>query len=258
MWQIDQLARILQMPLVEDAPLVADLLPKSAFNALLEVFAELALEFPCPPPSELLLGSLHCTSCVLLERRTGLTKSEREGSVSNLAINSRRRLWVDLSPPLSQTIMAGVRGQTMAALCMENASFLLNVSALVIKIGSTTQWQADLAPKEMAASDIRNRRHVQLLLTWSTNAAHPKELNKKTNHSPDRIGLRTMKSKLKSGHLQTMTFQNGCRVFPLCTKCNSQPATPRHIIDCIDSSIDELYSSPADTVNKLYKLDALV
>ncbi|UYV76885.1 hypothetical protein LAZ67_14002293 [Cordylochernes scorpioides] len=31
---------------------------------------------------------------VLLERRTGLTKSEREGSVSNLAMNSRRRLWV--------------------------------------------------------------------------------------------------------------------------------------------------------------------
>ncbi|UYV78919.1 CD9 [Cordylochernes scorpioides] len=39
--------------------------------------------------------------------------------------------------------------------------------------GSTTQWQDDLAPKEMAASDTRNRRHVQPLLTWSTNGAHP-------------------------------------------------------------------------------------
>ncbi|UYV71684.1 K02A2.6-like [Cordylochernes scorpioides] len=47
------------------------------------------------------------------------------------------------------------------------------LNAFVIKTGSTTQWQADLAPKEMAASDMRNRRHVQLLLTWSTNAAHP-------------------------------------------------------------------------------------
>ncbi|UYV62499.1 SMG1 [Cordylochernes scorpioides] len=47
-----------------------------------------------------------------------------------------------------------------------------NVSAFVIKTGSTTQWQDDLAPKEMAASDMRNRRHVQLLLTWSTDAAH--------------------------------------------------------------------------------------
>ncbi|UYV72316.1 hypothetical protein LAZ67_9002605 [Cordylochernes scorpioides] len=48
-----------------------------------------------------------------------------------------------------------------------------NVSAFVVKTGSTTQWQADLAPKEMAASDMRNRHHVQLLLTWSTDAAHP-------------------------------------------------------------------------------------
>ncbi|UYV71844.1 hypothetical protein LAZ67_9000649 [Cordylochernes scorpioides] len=51
-----------------------------------------------------------------------------------------------------------------------------NVSAFVIKTGSTTQWQADLALKEMATSDMRNRRHVQPLLIWSTNAAHPKSL----------------------------------------------------------------------------------
>ncbi|UYV75482.1 hypothetical protein LAZ67_13000378 [Cordylochernes scorpioides] len=34
----------------------------------------------------------------------------------------------------------------------------LNASAFVIKTGSTTQWQADLAPEEIAASDMRNRR----------------------------------------------------------------------------------------------------
>ncbi|UYV65087.1 hypothetical protein LAZ67_3003092 [Cordylochernes scorpioides] len=47
---------------------------------------------------------------------------------------------------------------------------------LVRRTGSTTQGQADLAPKEMAASDMRNRSHVQPLLTWSTNAAHPVSL----------------------------------------------------------------------------------
>ncbi|UYV77227.1 hypothetical protein LAZ67_15000176 [Cordylochernes scorpioides] len=31
--------------------------------------------------------------------------------------------------------------------------------------------------KEMAASDMRNRRHVQPLLTWSTNAVHPVSLD---------------------------------------------------------------------------------
>ncbi|UYV78291.1 hypothetical protein LAZ67_16000865 [Cordylochernes scorpioides] len=56
-----------------------------------------------------------------------------------------------------------------------------NASAFVIKTGRTTQWQADLAPKEMATSDMRNRRHVQPLLTWSTNAAHP---NKSPHSGP--------------------------------------------------------------------------
>ncbi|UYV63455.1 CYLD [Cordylochernes scorpioides] len=46
---------------------------------------------------------------------------------------------------------------------MSDIKLQQNVSAYVIKTGSTTQWQVDLAPKEMAASDIRNRHHVQLL-----------------------------------------------------------------------------------------------
>ncbi|UYV77898.1 hypothetical protein LAZ67_15002722, partial [Cordylochernes scorpioides] len=37
--------------------------------------------------------------------------------------------------------------------------------------------KADLAPKEKAASEMRNRHHVQPLLTWSTNAAHPVSLD---------------------------------------------------------------------------------
>ncbi|UYV76994.1 NOL10 [Cordylochernes scorpioides] len=52
-----------------------------------------------------------------------------------------------------------------------------NASAFFIKTGSSTQWQADLALKEIAAYDMRNRRHVQPLLTWSTNAAHPVSLD---------------------------------------------------------------------------------
>ncbi|UYV64761.1 Tep6, partial [Cordylochernes scorpioides] len=51
-----------------------------------------------------------------------------------------------------------------------------NASAFVIKTGSTTQCQADLASREMAASHMRNGHHVQPLLTWSTNAAHPVSL----------------------------------------------------------------------------------
>ncbi|UYV81653.1 K02A2.6-like, partial [Cordylochernes scorpioides] len=102
---------------------------------------------------------------------------------------------------------------------------------------------------------------TQCLQEWKSDAAH--DWYRAGGTSTGSVLPREQQSlisRLKSGHLRTMTFQNGCKVFPLCTKCNSQPATPRHIIDCIDSSIDELYSSPADTIKnlKLYKLDTLV
>ncbi|UYV63452.1 ABCA2 [Cordylochernes scorpioides] len=62
-----------------------------------------------------------------------------------------------------------------------------NTSAFVIKTGSTTQWQADLAPKEMAASDMKNRHHVQPLLTRITNAAHPVSLDKEPLQGQARV-----------------------------------------------------------------------
>ncbi|UYV70298.1 hypothetical protein LAZ67_7002452 [Cordylochernes scorpioides] len=51
-------------------------------------------------------------------------------------------------------------------------------------------------------------------------------------------------------------FPEWLQGFPTCTKC--QLATPNHIIDCIGSSIGELYSSPADTINKIYRLVILI
>ncbi|UYV83358.1 hypothetical protein LAZ67_23000752 [Cordylochernes scorpioides] len=108
--------------------------------------------------------------------------------------------------------------------------------------------------------DLLRTIKTQCLQEWESNAAH--DWYRAGGTSTCSVLPREQQpfiSRLKSGHLQTMNFQNGCRVFPLCTKCNSQPATPRHIIDCIDSSIDERYSSPADTIKslKLYKLDTL-
>ncbi|UYV75183.1 DCTN2 [Cordylochernes scorpioides] len=138
--------------------------------------------------------------------------------------------------------------------------------------GSTTQWQADLIPKEMAASDMRNRCHVQPLLTgispttqtndksivgietttkiteslakagvlglpearesttqlderdllctiktqclqeWKYNAAH--DWYRAGGISTGSVLPREQQSlifRLKSGHLRTMTFQNGCK-----------------------------------------------
>ncbi|UYV64602.1 hypothetical protein LAZ67_3001279 [Cordylochernes scorpioides] len=48
----------------------------------------------------------------------------------------------------------------------ERSSENIENSSMNNKTGSTTQWQANLALKEMAVSDMRKRRHVQRLLTW--------------------------------------------------------------------------------------------
>ncbi|UYV75162.1 hypothetical protein LAZ67_12002712 [Cordylochernes scorpioides] len=116
-------------------------------------------------------------------------------------------------------------------------------------------------PHKLDERDLLRTIKTQCLQEWKSDAAH--DWYRAGGTSTGSVLPREQQSlisRLKSGHLRTMTFQNDCKVFPLCTKCNSQPATPRHIIDCIDSSIDELYSSPADTIKnlKLYKLDTLV
>ncbi|UYV73687.1 hypothetical protein LAZ67_11000355 [Cordylochernes scorpioides] len=59
----------------------------------------------------------------------------------------------------------------------ENCESTNHSNSTINKTGNITQWQADLDPKEMAASDMRNRHHVQPLLTWNTNAAHSVSLD---------------------------------------------------------------------------------
>ncbi|UYV81023.1 hypothetical protein LAZ67_19002546 [Cordylochernes scorpioides] len=82
-------------------------------------------------------------------------------------------------------------------------TFIQNASAFVIKTGSTTQWQADLAPKEMATSDMRNRPHVQPFLTWSTNTAHPcvKKVVKTVMTQMDKV-IVTKRKALKEGDME--------------------------------------------------------
>ncbi|UYV61154.1 hypothetical protein LAZ67_1003608 [Cordylochernes scorpioides] len=129
------------------------------------------------------------------------------------------------------------------------------------KAGALGLPEARESTTQLDERDLLRTIKTQCLQEWKSDAAH--DWYRAGGTSIGSVLSREQQSlisRLKSGHLRTMTFQNGCKVFPLCTKCNSQPATPRHIIDCIDSSIDELYSSPADTIKnlKLYKLDTLV
>ncbi|UYV83115.1 hypothetical protein LAZ67_22002256 [Cordylochernes scorpioides] len=129
------------------------------------------------------------------------------------------------------------------------------------KAGALGLPEARESTTHLDERDLLRTIKTQCLQEWKSDAAHDwYRAGETSTGSVLPREQQSLISRLKSGHLRTMTFQNGCKVFPLCTKCNSQPATPRHIIDCIDSSIDELYSSPADTIKnlKLYRLDTLV
>ncbi|UYV73893.1 hypothetical protein LAZ67_11001314 [Cordylochernes scorpioides] len=76
---------------------------------------------------------------------------------------------------------------------------------------------------------------------------HP-EARESTTQLDERDLLRAIKAQcqLKSG--TDNDFPEWLKVFSLCTKFIFQSSTPHYIIDCIGSSIDELYSSPADTI----------
>ncbi|GFW71136.1 RNase H domain-containing protein [Trichonephila clavipes] len=51
-------------------------------------------------------------------------------------------------------------------------------------------------------------------------------------------------SRLKSGHIKSLSFCEGRKTFALCTKCKTQQASPDHILDCLGLSREDIFSFP--------------
>ncbi|GFT23119.1 RNase H domain-containing protein [Trichonephila clavipes] len=51
-------------------------------------------------------------------------------------------------------------------------------------------------------------------------------------------------SRFSTGHMRCMSFEGGKRSFPICTKCNINPFSPRHILKLLGFSFDEAAASP--------------
>ena len=58
-------------------------------------------------------------------------------------------------------------------------------------------------------------------------------------------------SRLKSGHLRTMTFQNGRKTYHQCSLCNQGEASPLHILQCLNLKRESLYTSPRIVIDRL-------
>lgn len=69
----------------------------------------------------------------------------------------------------------------------------------------------------------------------------------------------TALARLSTGHLKSLTFEHGTKIFPTCTKCCNHPASPKHILDCVGLTRADLLSDPLIcidflTVNNLLEL----
>ncbi|UYV84298.1 hypothetical protein LAZ67_X001773 [Cordylochernes scorpioides] len=88
------------------------------------------------------------------------------------------------------------------------------------KAGALGLPEARESTTQLEERDLLHTIKTQCWQDWKSNTAHDWYRAGGTSLP---IEQQSLISRLKSGHLRKMTFQNGCKVFPLCTKCNSQP-----------------------------------
>ncbi|GFY35456.1 RNase H domain-containing protein [Trichonephila clavipes] len=54
----------------------------------------------------------------------------------------------------------------------------------------------------------------------------------------------TILTRFRSGHLRTLTFRDGNKVFPTCVRCSACQVSPEHILDYLGLSKQDLYEDP--------------
>ncbi|GFW42169.1 uncharacterized protein TNCV_1206251 [Trichonephila clavipes] len=54
----------------------------------------------------------------------------------------------------------------------------------------------------------------------------------------------TILTRFWSGHLRTLTFRDGNKVYPTCVRCSAYLVSPEHILDCLGLSKQDLYEDP--------------
>lgn len=59
----------------------------------------------------------------------------------------------------------------------------------------------------------------------------------------DRVD-QTAVSRLISGHLKSMIYDSGRKVFQTCSKCHLLPASPEHILDCLGLALEDVQARP--------------
>ncbi|GFX99618.1 RNase H domain-containing protein [Trichonephila clavipes] len=117
--------------------------------------------------------------------------------------------------------------------------------------------QADLLAKEgcnasppvsstLTYSEHQSRVKSEILKEWWTPPSH--HWNESKHAGPSFLlkcgrASQTAISRLKSGHIKSLSFCGGRKTFALCIKCKTQQASPDHILNCLGLSREDLFSS---------------
>ncbi|UYV80991.1 hypothetical protein LAZ67_19002420 [Cordylochernes scorpioides] len=141
----------------------------------------------------------------------------------------------------------------------ENHSVLPFLDTLVIRTPSRTLKRGCAPPIAQSQCNGFQLTLEFLVMSWQTLwqrlelLAYLKQENLPPNWTKETSSVPSKPNACRNGNL--MLRMTGTEL-----EGQAPPATPRHIIVRIDSSIDELYSSPADTIKnlKLYKHDTIV
>ncbi|KAF8791391.1 hypothetical protein HNY73_006268 [Argiope bruennichi] len=86
---------------------------------------------------------------------------------------------------------------------------------------------------------MHSRSKALVNSSWKLPPSHPWYLGSGPGGALSFGGARqdqTALSRFKSGHLKTIRFSGGNKIFPICTKCNSSGATAEHLLRCIGFS----------------------
>ena len=102
--------------------------------------------------------------------------------------------------------------------------------------------------------EMYSRRKALVNSSWKLSPPHPWYPGSSPGGALSFDGERqdqTALSRLKSGHLRTLRFSGGNKIFPTCTKCNTSEATAEHLLRCIALSREDLLRSPRAVLDRL-------
>ncbi|GBM83856.1 hypothetical protein AVEN_145078-1 [Araneus ventricosus] len=100
---------------------------------------------------------------------------------------------------------------------------------------------------EITFLELFSRKKAQNKAEWLVPLSHQWYKGRKPGLSlslPCDRQSSTCLSRLASCHLNCLTYSEGNKICPLCSKCHQHQASPKHILDCLGLDWEEIFSTP--------------